>query len=455
MYELMIKNQIIDISPARIIVFSFIILVTIGTLLLALPLSRLAPMSFIDLFFTATSATCVTGLFTIPLSNFTLFGKIIILLLIQIGSLSLASMSLLIISLFMDLGLGTRFMIEQIFELESWRNIKRILCFTLLSTFILEIIGALCFFSIFFYQYSFKNALFYAIFHSISSFSNAGISFFHFLSEQNLEIYRSNYLFLFTTTILTFLGGIGFITLLELIHRIRFYLFSHKHHNLSLHSKIIIYGSSTVVSVTALLFFILEYDNALNMLNFPLKIVNTLFHAISFKSCGFVLTSLTEFNAATLFLIMIVALIGSSPGSTGSGFKITTVVIFLGIIRSTIRGQWHTEIFERKIAIDQLYKVIAIIALGLGWILFTTFCLLITEKNWGFLALFFETISAFSNIGYSLVGSEQLSYIGKIFIIITMFIGRIGSLTFILSFKLKSKKEKPAFSYPEERVMLG
>src|SRR5204862_321018 len=171
----------------------------------------------------------------------------------------------------------------------------------------------------------------------------------------------------------------------------------------------------TLLCIAAFLFFLLEYNNALQPLTFPLKIANSFFHAISFKSCGFILASLTEFHAATLFLIMIIGLIGSSPGSTGSGLKITTIMIALGMVRAAIKGKWTTEIFEREIAIDQLYKVISIIALSLSWILFTTFCLLITEENWGFLALFFETISAFSNVGYSLGGSEQLSLIGKIF----------------------------------------
>src|SRR5271154_4587733 len=144
----MSKNKLVNISPAHIILFSFFILIMCGALLLSLPVAHIKPMSFIDLFFTATSATCVTGLFTIPLSNFTFFGKAVILGLIQIGALGLATMSLFIISLFIDLGLGTRFMAGQLFELDSWHNIKKILIFTFASTITLEIIGALSFFSI-------------------------------------------------------------------------------------------------------------------------------------------------------------------------------------------------------------------------------------------------------------------------------------------------------------------
>ncbi len=451
----MSKNKVIDISPAHIVLFSFFILIMCGTLLLALPIAHIKPMAFIDLFFTATSATCVTGLFTIPLSNFTFFGKAVILGLIQIGALGLATMSLFIVSLFIDLGLGTRFMAGQLFELDSWQNIKKILIFTLASTFTLEIIGALTFYSIFKTEYALGSAIFYSFFHSISAFCNAGVSFFHFLTEQNLERYSTNYLFLATTSFLTFFGGLGFITWHEIMLRGRAYFFSKKPHRFSLHSKIILYGTGTLLLITAVLFLALENNNTLLNLPIPLKCANAIFHAVSFKSCGFILGNLPDFHAATIFFILLVGLIGSSPGSTGSGIKITSFILFLSTIRAAINGRSSVDTFEREIPMDQIYKVIAIISLSLGWILFTTFCLLLTETNWSFTDVFFETVSAFSNVGFSIKGTQNLSDFGKLFIMATMFIGRIGSLTFILGLKLRKRKDTIEFSYPEERVMLG
>jgi trk system potassium uptake protein len=451
----MSKNKLIDLSPAHIIIFSFLFLIMLGTILLALPIAHVKPMAFIDLLFTSTSATCVTGLFTIPLSNFTFFGKAVILGLIQIGALGLATMSLFIVSLFIDLGLGTRFMAGQLFELDSWDNIKKILIFTFSSTLILELLGALSFFSIFKTEYPLHNAVFYSLFHSISSFCNAGISFFHFLTEQNLQHYSTNYIFLITTTLLTFFGGLGFLTWHEIILRIRTYFLKKKHHRFSLHSKIILYGTGTLLLIATTIFLLLENHNTLQHLSIPLKLVNAIFHAVSFKSCGFVLANLTDFYPATIFFIMIIGLIGSAPGSTGSGIKITTIMLFLSTVRAAVNGRHAVDIFEREIPLDQVYKVIAVISLSLGWILFTTFCLLITEVNWSFLDIFFETISAFSNVGFSLKGSEKLSDFGKLFIMATMFIGRIGSLTFILGLKLKARKETIEYAYPEERVMLG
>jgi len=393
----------------------------------------------------------VTGLFTIPLSSFTLFGKTIIMLLIQIGALGLASMSLLIISLFIDLGIGTKFMAGQLLELDSWRSIKKILKFTVISTLLLEAIGTIIFFTLFYTDYAIGNALFYALFHSVSSFCNAGISFLHFLTQQNLGYYSSSYRFLITTTILTFFGGLGFITWHEIVEHIR----AKKPHRFSLHSKIILYSTLSLLAITTILFFILEYHNTLAQLPLPLALVNSVFHAVSFKSCGFILTTLTNFHTATIFIIMIVGLIGSAPGSTGSGIKTTTFALFLSVIRATIKERSSVEAFERHIPNDQVFKAITIIALSICWILFTTFCLLLTEHNWSFLEVFFETVSGFSNVGFSLKGSQHLSFVGKILICITMFIGRIGSLTFILGLKFRKKPEIIEYTYPEERVMLG
>jgi len=450
----MIKSTV-DISPSRIILVSFFLLIMVGTLFLSLPISHIQPISLIDLLFTATSATCVTGLFTIPLSNFTMFGKTIIMLLIQLGALGLSSMSLLIVSLFIDLGISTKFMAGQLLELDSWHNIKKILKFTFISTLILELLGAFCFFSIFYTHYTLHNALFYSLFHSVSSFCNAGISFLHFLTQQNLIIYATNYLFLATTTFLTFFGSLGFITWLEIVQRLNARFYKTKPRRLSLHSKIIIYTTMLLLLITILLFFALEYNNTLATLSLPLAIANSIFHAVSFKSCGFILNTLINFHIATIFIIMIVGFIGSSPGSTGSGIKTTTFTLFLNVIRSTVKERTSVETFERTIPQDQIFKAVTIIALSIGWILATTFCLLITESNWSFIEVFFETVSGFSNVGFSLKGSHNLSLIGKLLICATMFIGRIGSLTFILGLKLKIKPETTEFTYPEERVMLG
>lgn len=450
------KNSVIsNLSPAHIIIMSFFILIICGTFLLSLPYSRTQSIALIDLFFTATSATCVAGLFTIPLTSFTWIGKVIILLLIQIGALGLTTMSLFILSFFMELGLATKSIVGQLLEVESWQDIKKMLVFITITTFTIEIIGIFIFLIIFLANYPVQQALFYSLFHSIASFCNAGISFLQDTTGQHLEQYSTNYTFIYTTSMLTFLGGLGFFTFHEILLYLHSCFTSEKPFRFSLHSKIILYATTTIFLITTTLFWILEHTNSLSTLSTPLAIAHTLFHAISLKSCGFFIAPFDQFQTATLFFILLVAFIGSSSGSTGSGIKITTFVIFLCTIKATLQAREDVEIFGRRIAFDQVYKAITIIALSIGWILLTIFCLLISESEWNFFEIFFETLSAFSNLGLSLKGSNNLSFFGKLIIITTMFIGRIGSLTFILGLKLRKKENNTHFSYPEERVILS
>ncbi len=445
----MVAKRLIQFSPARIIFFSFFLTIAVGTFLLWLPISRTTPVSFLDLFFTATSATCVTGLFTIPLQGtFTFFGKCVLLALVQIGGLGLITMTLFFISLFMDLGLNTQLMAGQILEIESWKNIKRILIFIILVTLYTELIGALLVFAAL-PEMPKSEAWLTALFHSVASFCNAGFS----LLTPHPEIVGNNPLILITTIALMIIGGLGFVTWYEIVEYISSF-FAKQRHRFSLHSKIILYASAILFVITATLFWILEHNNTLAKMSIPGGILNSIFHAISFKSAGFVTTSVGDFQIATLFLIMIIGFIGSSPGSTGSGIKITTFVLFLATIKASIRGRTDVEIGGRRIPIDQIYRVVAIIAISVGWVLITTFCLLITEKDWSLLDTIFETSTAFTSLGLSTGITSTLSVIGKLFIIITMFIGRVGSFTMILALRMR-RKETSEFTYPEERVMLG
>ena len=223
----------------------------------------------------------------------------------------------------------------------------------------------------------------------------------------------------------------------------------------SLHSKIILYGSTALLITSAIIFWILEHDNTLANMSSMQTIIYALFHAVSFKSAGFIVTCLDQFQLATLFIIMIISFIGSSPGSTGSGVKITTFTVFLATIKAAITGRTSVEIKGRRLLKEQVNRAVAIVSLSLAWIFLTTFCLLITEKNWQFFELLFEAVSAFTTLGLTTGVTSTLSTAGKLFIIASMIIGRIGSLTLILALKLKTQREVGDFQYPEERIMLG
>ncbi len=440
-------RTIAHFSPGRIVLLSLACTIALGTFLLSLPIARHVPLSLIDLVFTSTSVTCVTGLLTVPLESFTPFGQFIILCLMQIGGLGLITLTLFLMSLFIEFGLGTQVLAGKLLEFESWKNIKHVLIFIIKLTIIIELIGAFLIFCSLHDQYSFSRALFLSVFHSISSFCDAGLSLFPF----GMISYQNNALMLLTTTFLMLLGGIGFITIHELVE----YVYARKSGNrphLSLHSKIVLSMTSFLVAGSIIVFWLLERHNTLQHMPWPFAILNSVFNAISSRSTGFITVDPLDLHIGTILMIMIIAFIGSSPGSTGSGVRTTTFALYLATIKTAISGTSSVQIKGRRIAKDQVYKALAIISLSQAWIIIATFCLLITEKGWEFLDILFEVVSAFATLGLDTHITPYLSTIGKIFIIATMVIGRIGSLTVMLA--LRKKLETPEFQYPEERVML-
>jgi trk system potassium uptake protein TrkH len=437
----------IEFSPGRTILISILAAIIVGTFLLWLPGSRNESIPLIDLIFTATSLTTVTGLQTVPITSFSPFGQCIILLLMQIGGLGLITMTLFILSIFVHLGLTTQMLAGQILELESWKNIKALLFFIFKFTLLFEGLGALITFLAIHQDYSFMYALFLSMFHAISSFCDAGFSLF----PNGMIGFNTNPLMLISTSLLMLFGGLGFITWHELI---TYYsnFFKKKRRFLSLYSKIALSSTFILVTSTSILYWLLERNNSFATMSPTLTFLNTIFNAIASRSTGFITVPITELHIATLFVVMIIAFIGSSPGSTGSGIKTTTFAVFLATIKTAVMGQNSVQIKGRRIPKDQVFKAMAIISLSIGWIIITTFCLLITETRWEFFDIFFEVVSAFATLGLSTGITPFLTATGKLFIIATMIIGRIGSLTFMLA--LRRKSEAQEFQYPEERVML-
>lgn len=449
----MSNSRLAHFSAGRVILLALFCTIIIGTALLALPMARRAPMALLDLFFTATSATCVTGLFTIPLENFTIFGKSVILALIQIGGLGVITLTLFVFSLFMNLGLATQLMAGRLLELESWKNIKQLLVFIMLVALSVELIGALLFFSVFIQTHQLSHAIFLAVFHAISFFCNAGITLFN----NSMLLYAHNQVMVITAMFLMFLGGIGFVTLYEIYEHI-FSFPSGKRHHFSLQSKIILYGALIGILITAFLVYAIENNHAFAHMDILDTITSSLFHAISFRSTGLTMVPIAQFQIATLFLIMIVGFIGSAPGSTGSGIRTTTAAVYLAVVQAAIEGHVAINIFGRRVAKDQVNKAIAIISLSIFWVIITIFGLLVLEPHLRFTDIIFETLCAFTNLGLSTGITPILSVGGKILIILSMIFGRIGSLTLILALRkiaIRKGTGQTEILYPEERIMLS
>lgn len=449
----MSRVKIAHFSPSRILFMMVFATIVIGTLLLMLPCARTQEISFLDLFFTATSATCVTGLFTVPLDHFTTTGHAIILLLSQIGGIGLVTLTIFLFSLFVNFGFATQLIAGQLLHLESWKNIRTFIGFIVGLTVCVEFIGACCFFALFITDMPWHKALFAAAFHAVAAFCNTGI----IVPHSSSYTYDSSLVMALTATALMVFGSLGFVTWNEIVQYCRA-LIRRKRYTFSLHSKIIFYGTAIIIATTCITFALLEWNNALQGQSLTHKLVNTLFQAVSFRSAGFATPLFSLFYLPTLLLIVMAAFFGGSPGSTSGGVKITTITILLASIRSAITGRLSVELRGRSIPIDQVYRAIAIVFLSIEWIFLTTFVLSITEQGQSFLALLFEASSAFCNLGMSLGTTPFLSLYGKAIIIASMIIGRIGSLTLVLALKAittRRKQEGTEFSYPEERVILS
>jgi len=449
----MSTSRLAHFSAGRVILFALFCTIFIGALLLALPISRHTPMSFIDLLFTATSVTCVTGIFTVPIEQFTFFGHCIILGLMQIGGLGIITLTLFLLSLFVNLGLATSLMANKLLELESWKNIRHLLGFIIIATVTFELIGTLCFFSVFIKDFSFGRAAFLSFFHAVSCFCSAGITLF----GNSFQAYAHNYMAIFTATGLMLAGGIGFLTLYEFYEYFR-NLRDTKVHHFSLQTKIVLYGSLFSILITALLVYFLEHSHAFAQLNTADSFIMSFFQAISFRSTGLLIVPIASLQLATLFLIMTISFIGSAPGSTGSGIRTTTIAIYIAVVRAAIEGHTSINIGHRRIAKDQVNKAIAILSLSIFWLVITIFSLLVMEPQWKFIDMIFEAFCAFTNIGLSTGITPYLSVFGKSLIMITMVIGRIGSLTLILALRkiaLRKESAPTEIVYPEERIMLN
>ncbi|MCX7943048.1 MAG: TrkH family potassium uptake protein [Deltaproteobacteria bacterium] len=445
--------NVIKSSPALATVVSFSTVIIIGAMLLTLPISIVAieKMSFIDSLFISASATCVTGLSTVDIgSYYTRFGQLIILLLIQIGGIGIITLAL---SLPIIIGSQTTFtQTMTIRDLTGVRTIREVLGVAkavVVSTFIIEAIGALI---LFFADDSIESLslrIFSAVFHSISAFCNAGFSIF----PNNLEGYAENYVYITTVMFLVVLGGLGFPVTNNLFHFLRERLILRRKYNFSFHTKIVLTTSAMLIIGGSVLFSLLEWNNSLASYDFGTKLINSVFMSITPRTAGFNTVQLTGINYSTTLIIMVLMFIGASPSSTGGGIKTTTFATMLYSLRALIRNKEYVEAFRRTIPINSIYKALNVAFISFIIVFVSTFFLSLTERDKDFIEIIFEVFSAFGTVGLSLGITPQLSFTGKIIIIFTMLVGRIGPLTVAIVFS--KKKYSGSYKYPEDHIIIG
>ncbi len=442
----------IKFSPPQILVLGFLSVILIGAILLMLPISHTKECTFIDALFTSTSAVCVTGLIVKDTPNdFTLFGQIVIMLLIQIGGLGyMTSATIIFLILGKKIGITERLTIKEGLNIESLEGIVRFTKGVLLFTLIFELAGTLLLTVRFWMDHPFKDAFLYGLFHSVSAFNNAGFSLF----SDSLIRFRGDIIVNLTITTLIITGGIGFIVVRDI------YKYQRKEvHALSLHTKIVLSTTLVLIIGGAVSIYLLEATNSKTFTGMTLqeKLLVSYFSSVTPRTAGFNTVDYSLFRTETLFLTIVLMFIGASPGSTGGGVKTSTFAIIIASLYATVRGLRDAVLFKRRVPSDTVSKSFLLITLAAIFCTLSTH-FIITTQSTQYLSGMFEVTSAFGTVGLSVGdgGVRSLSAlftpIGKLAISFTMFIGRLGPLTLAIAV---TRRAQERFRYPEGRVIIG
>lgn len=429
-------NKLKHISPGRLIVLGFFMVIMIGAFLLMSPFSRRSgvDVSFVDALFTSTSAVCVTGLIAIDTADtFNLFGKTVVAMLIQIGGLGVTSIGVgLILLIGRNVGIKQRMLVKEALNLTSMKGIVKLIKAVIIMTISFEIVGAILSYIVFSKDYKPLDAVGISIFHSIAAFNNSG---FDILGNfQNLSSYRDNILLNLVTCGLIIFGGLGFLTIKEIIEK-------HSFEKFSLHTKIVITMTGALLIIGTIL---LRFTENISWLT-------AFFYSTSARTAGFSTAPLSGFTSAGLFTLVILMFIGASPGSTGGGIKTTT---FFAIIKNVYSASTnkHCVAFKRELSKNTIAKASIIATLSLTLVVVDTFVLSIIEPEFSFMQILFEVTSAFGTVGLSTGITPSLSDLSKLIITLTMFIGRLGPLTMATIWTFKPTSH---VHYLEEDITIG
>ena len=450
-------NKKIKFTTTQIILFSFLLVILLGSLLLTLPISSANGKSvdYLDALFTATTSTCVTGLVTVPTySTWSIFGQIIILILIQIGGLGVvAFMALFMIVINKKLRLKDNQLIQDAFNLNTMDGLKKFIKHVFIGTFIIEGIGALLYMIVFIPDYGVKG-IWMSIFNSISAFCNAGMDI---IGNNSLCDYATNPIINFTTSMLIILGGLGFIVWWDILRVIK--EFKNKKfkcfRSLTLHSKIVL--SSTVVLILggALLILIFEYKNlsTIGGLNLFDQIQISLFQSITTRTAGFASIPQENLTNASTLICLVLMFIGGSPVGTAGGIKTITIVSLVAVAIASIKNKKEVVLFNRNLSREVTKKAVAVFCMSFI-IMFTSTILLSLTTDRSVADILYETVSATATVGLSRNLTSSLNMWGKLIIIFTMYLGRIGPISMAIAFKSK-KEESNLINNPTEDVSIG
>ena len=445
------------LSTTQIIMLSFLCMILLGSFLLSLPVSSATgeAVPYLDALFTATTATCVTGLVTLPtVSTWSVFGQVVILLLIQIGGLGVVTIISAVMILFHKrMGIGDRLLLQDAFNLNSLTGIVRFVKRVIAGTFLVEGIGALLYMTVFLPEFGWKG-IWISVFTSISAFCNAGIDI---IGENSLCDYATNPMINLVTSLLIILSGIGYIVWWDVLQNIRKSAGKRRKifQNLTLHSKIAISTSLILIFGGGLMILLLEYHNPLTIGGLSLfdKIQVSLFQSVTTRTAGFATVPQQDLTNASSLLCLLLMFIGGSPVGTAGGIKTVTVAVLAVSALATIQNKNEVTLFQRNISKQAVNKAVAVTAMSFG-ILFVSTLLLSAVTSADALDILYETVSATATVGLTRNLTPSLNEAGKIIIIATMYLGRVGPISLALALNANQKHQN-IIKNPTDEISVG
>jgi potassium uptake TrkH family protein len=439
--------------PARVLVGSFFILILLGTLVLMMPRITVdgQGLSFINALFTSTSAVCVTGLIVVDTAtHFTTLGQTVIMILFQLGGIGIVTFTTFF-ALFMTSGLGVgqmtflRDVVSESNVKNTLATVKRIIALT----FTIEAIGFIGYYLSWTELFPDRGErVFFALFHAISAFCNAGFSLFtdSMAGPANALNWGVN----ITTIILIIIGGLGFTTLWEVFVDSPFQ--KSRNRRISVHAKLVLIMSVVLILSGTVLIWVFEYNGVLKGYAYHEQFMMSLFQSVTTRTAGFNTVDIGAMGISSTLIMLLLMAIGASPASTGGGIKTTTVAVLVLAVRDALRGHNRTEFNRRTIPQGTIFRALIAFILAAG-ALFTSTLLLTVTEDLAFVDLLFEEISAYSTVGLSRGITSSLSEWGKIIVIVSMFIGRVGSVT--LGVALVKRVDKRRYRYPKESIIVA
>lgn len=434
----------LKLNPPQLLALMFLFLVVVGGVLLKLPIATEREISWLDALFLSTSAATVTGLAPIdPGSTFTLFGEIVLMVLIQVGGLGIMTFAVLVvIVLGKKIGMKQRMLMQEALNQPSLGGVIRLARNVLLFSLFMELVGVALLAIDWVPKMGWTKGLYYSLFHTIASFNNAGFA----LWPDNLSQFVGDPIVNMTVTSLIIIGGLGFTVVFDVLYQRRW-------RKLSIHTKLMLVMTLVVNVFATVFFFLLEHHNpkTLGSLSLSEQLWASYFQGITPRTAGFNTIDVGSLDQPTAMFMIFLMFVGAGSTSTGGGIKLTTFAVIVFAVVSFLKGKEETVIWQRTIRHTIILRALAIASMSMLFIFLVTMILTLTEDA-PFLVLLFEVVSAFGTVGLSMNMTPHLSAVGKMLIIVVMLFGKLGPLTLVYSI---AKPKKTNIRYPNGDILTG